>query len=673
MYTTSKVIIPIIFFLSILGCGSSSKDNPENKNSNAYRISLSGIVTDEVIVNAEVTVTVGSETFTTQANTSGEYEIEIESNNEDDMVTIKAKGKDDNSQGFVEFVSIAGDLKTLTESAGEDGILTSDESLNTNVTNVSTAKYVLAKKANNGEEITSKAKLEEVETSIDTNDILKLATAIKVIVDNASISLPGGATSTLTFSQDETAIDTFIEGLEISDPGLFEQTNTEILSSPELISGFKLSTLNTAYFATSASHPGYISRYGEILELNTDNTGTLISNSGEQDFTWEINSNNEIVATMTSEEFLDTYISVFDIKDSELTTEQRNQWLDENGGYTVPAKLKTLSITYTLIQDGEKLDFINAKINTYQSYPGFEIGGNQVEIADETNTNNESFQFRAYSTQDSIAFTNNEISSNKYPIQVNVSDNPLTYASGDNLADGTHTDLVTFNSDNTVTGTLYPNTSTWTINNTGQIVIVYDSEETTTITRFEKTNDGRQGWMFEFKLTDNSRLGAYNLSTEVDSTLTFTQSNLLTTDNTAWNGMINAWIASAWEGETLNIYQYFGWQFNSDGTGYLKTGNEGNGTNYYLNYPSTWKIINGNLIISRMPHGGGDSSGEQRTWIPLRNTNNGMLVFESTKSRISENDDYGYRYPPRVNLEQKLTFPELSNLLQNEDGTETEL
>lgn len=192
MYTTSKVIIPIIFFLSILGCGSSSKDNPENKNSNAYRISLSGIVTDEVIVNAEVTVTVGSETFTTQANTSGEYEIEIESNNEDDMVTIKAKGKDDNSQGFVEFVSIAGDLKTLTESAGEDGILTSDESLNTNVTNVSTAKYVLAKKANNGEEITSKAKLEEVETSIDTNDILKLATAIKVIVDNASISLPGG-------------------------------------------------------------------------------------------------------------------------------------------------------------------------------------------------------------------------------------------------------------------------------------------------------------------------------------------------------------------------------------------------------------------------------------------------------------------------------------------------
>lgn len=178
--------------------------------------------------------------------------------------------------------------------------------------------------------------------------------------------------------------------------------------------------------------------------------------------------------------------------------------------------------------------------------------------------------------------------------------------------------------------------------------------------------------MFEFKLTDNSRLGAYNLSTELDPTLTFTQSNLLTTSNTAWNGMINAWIASAWEGETLNISEYFGWQFFSDGTGYLKTTTYGDGTNY-LNFPSTWEIINGNLIISRLPYGGSDSLGEQRTWIPLRNTNNGMLVFESTKSRISENNDYGYRYPPRVNLEQKLTFPELSNLLQNEDGTETEL
>src|SRR6188768_943386 len=144
------------------------------------KLTLAGAVTDNPIVNAEVTATIGSETFNATADAQGVYslDVEIDEANKDKFITLTAKGVGD--QSFVEFTSLAGSFQSLATQAGDDGKLQSTENFATQITNVSTAQAVFLQEANGGVPITTDAALQSVVGQVNAQDVLDLAAAIKL-------------------------------------------------------------------------------------------------------------------------------------------------------------------------------------------------------------------------------------------------------------------------------------------------------------------------------------------------------------------------------------------------------------------------------------------------------------------------------------------------------------
>jgi hypothetical protein len=103
-------------------------------------VTLTGLVTDKIISNADVEITIGGQAFSATADENGVYTITITVDESliNQLVQIRALGNS-STNPEVEFVSQLGSLASLIDQAGGDGNLVKDENFGVNITNVSTA------------------------------------------------------------------------------------------------------------------------------------------------------------------------------------------------------------------------------------------------------------------------------------------------------------------------------------------------------------------------------------------------------------------------------------------------------------------------------------------------------------------------------------------------------
>ncbi|WP_462178215.1 PKD domain-containing protein [Pseudoalteromonas gelatinilytica] len=167
---------------------------------NVSTVTITGIVTDQPIANAELEINVGSDVFSVNADSTGRYTIElvVDESASDKLVLVKAKGLDSTNPGVV-FVSQLSSIQALLEQAGEDNTLDSEDNFGVNITNVTTAEYALLTR--NNEEPQSVEELNAALLNVDADEKILLATLIKIIVDNADYVLPEGVESTLDSCQ----------------------------------------------------------------------------------------------------------------------------------------------------------------------------------------------------------------------------------------------------------------------------------------------------------------------------------------------------------------------------------------------------------------------------------------------------------------------------------------
>jgi hypothetical protein len=257
------------------------------------RVTLTGTVTDAPIANAIVTATVGGETFTATADANGNYSLPIEIDETDvgEFVTLTARGVGD--QAYVEFTSLAGSFQALLSAAGDDETLSSSENFATQITNVSTATAVFLQQVNNGNPITSDAALQTLSGQINAQDVLDLAAAIKLVVDNpANYSMPAGQTSTLELASNATARQLFVNDVYQQDPNAFAAAQLAIAQDPALAQPFDPAGLEAITTALMSTDAGFTFNYtGRILhfDLNPNGTGSAQSESFDQQFTWTVN------------------------------------------------------------------------------------------------------------------------------------------------------------------------------------------------------------------------------------------------------------------------------------------------------------------------------------------------------------------------------------------------
>lgn len=198
-------------------------------------VTITGLVTDTVIPNAQLFFYVGDQIHTAQADANGKYTISITANEVDATKPIKVVATGGQGQEYVEFVSLLPSFNTLNQQAGSDSLLISDENLAVNLTNVSTAEFALISQANMS--ITTDAELELARNSINENDKFTLAALIKIVVDREEYSLPTDVNTTLALVIDKPTSDSFLAAINAEDPTLVQNTINEIRRDSSLVEG----------------------------------------------------------------------------------------------------------------------------------------------------------------------------------------------------------------------------------------------------------------------------------------------------------------------------------------------------------------------------------------------------------------------------------------------------
>ncbi|KID58817.1 hypothetical protein JF50_02885 [Pseudoalteromonas luteoviolacea] len=254
------------------------------------QLTLAGKVTDQPIAYANVELTFDGQTFTTQADETGAYQLDIvyDESQSTELAKLRATGSFAQNNAHVEFISQLGDLAHLTQKAGEDKQLDANEEFGVNVTNITTSEFALIKRQVN--QLKTADELEKARKNVEPAEKMRLAKLIKAIVDH-NVTLPENVKNTLELVQDEDTADSAIVQLEEEQAELLAKIQTAIEQDSDLV---KAATTIAAgdYFLSEAR---FFNGLGLALKLEADGTG-FVANTNDSDFTWQkVNNTINIV------------------------------------------------------------------------------------------------------------------------------------------------------------------------------------------------------------------------------------------------------------------------------------------------------------------------------------------------------------------------------------------
>lgn len=186
------------------------------------KLIIRGFATEEPIDKAKISMTAFGQEYSTTAGTDGQYELTIEfdedADTDNEFVILSAEGV-----GAQDFVSLKSALISITElmsSAGDDGIVTNDEYLPLEISETATAMLALATMSNGNQLPTDKATYQASLKNNSGFDIVSLAAAIKLIVEQSDahpeLELPVGSDTTWALMINELALRKFLAKLDNS-------------------------------------------------------------------------------------------------------------------------------------------------------------------------------------------------------------------------------------------------------------------------------------------------------------------------------------------------------------------------------------------------------------------------------------------------------------------------
>ncbi|MFD2632126.1 Ig-like domain-containing protein [Idiomarina piscisalsi] len=523
-------------------------------------VSISGKVVDSPIANATVTVTLGGETYTAEADEDGVYSLDVTFSEGAELLTIMAQGSAENNQDHVELVSALQSMATLAQAAGDDGVLERSEAPGTNVTNVTTASYTLMREANGGEAPADEEALSVAQEAVDPNELLEVSAVIKLIVDNENFSLPEDTESVLDLVQNKESYNAYVEDVKATDPEALDAVVDEIVNDPELVEQEENPTPPSFYMATSPTQPGFVSRSYEVLVFESDGSGMVVSpvysDQSNSAFTWEIDEDGYYVLTYENPVQFTSYLSVHNVTDDP----------DIRAAYEAADRAQ-VQATYTengkrfkVITKGNRQDSIREEYTQTVTYEPLEWEGETYQIPPGENTYTPSTVYLNGDSLELIPVTQEDVVGTW---AVNVlgefasEDGSLQFAS----------DMVAFNEDGTFSALYTGVEGTWELSD-GTVEMFYgDVEQTVEV--FNQIG-GLYGALMAAETSDGNIVASYNRVVKQDPEIAAVADDILTDANELWFGHINSWPKETWDQESGRplLDYYFGWQFEQGTTGY---------------------------------------------------------------------------------------------------------
>jgi len=623
-----------------------------------FELTLSGVVRDGPVPFATVSVTLDGVTYTTTADEFGNYELPILTANINQLVRIDASAEDPETGGSIEFINLIGSFSRVLN-AGPSG----------NVTNLTTASYILAVEANGGSEPTTIEELQTAETAIDVTELFELAALIKLIVDDPSYSLPAGEDSMIAFISDPAAVEAYLETVPQED---LDAALAEILSDSDLVAGFTIADIPERYYAIPTASPGFMARRGDALEFNVGvpgaETGTILSFSftgqgTDQSFDWSIDASGRLVLDFN------TPIEQIDfpgIDSTPATPPERQLLVDAN--IQQIAEIRTVTQhTYTRVTDGTLVDIVRREAPATITYPPIDLGGGATltlanqpvfEITSTEQTLRSSLDIDPTPFKASCAGGGQGVcvegawaGTYHYFPGVDNGNNPYP--------DTAYGDIASFAADSTVSGNISGFAATWSVDADGALVITYPDGWTQRALILDSL--GLEYGVFLDFSNGFDRFATYTVFVRADESFDLTVPFLTSPAGQYWNGEINSWVPGSFDENGLHtINVRFGWQFDATGgTGRNRRGFPDECGKGLLTTAMTWSVNpDGSALIDRFPTVV-FPGWALRTWFPVaETTTNGdrLLYVMETESRLigPDNMEYGLFIPPRLNIEREI-------------------
>ena len=308
-----------------------------------------GSVDASLDAGANIFIDLAGQRFSTTTDSQGRYELEVDSNASDSLVSLNAQGEGE--QERVILVSALGDLKTLKSQAGNDARLTSDELAAVDVTTLTTAAIGLAMIENNGGLPSNFSELRSHSLNVNSEEMLIASAALELAITDPSMQ-------SMMLSGDASTID-----LVTSVDRLYQVVSSIQSEDASKLSGAKMDTISKA--STNLANrqsgldqlfiyePGYRS---SAFQFYDDGTGIEFTNArlGEEFFTWT-QAGDEVVVSY-EDWVIDGRIVLIDTNDDG----------DEEEVYEETVRKST---TLTFVAEGDGYDVVNIQTKHIKRYP----------------------------------------------------------------------------------------------------------------------------------------------------------------------------------------------------------------------------------------------------------------------------------------------------------------
>ncbi|GAB5382053.1 MAG: hypothetical protein Alis3KO_32950 [Aliiglaciecola sp.] len=280
---------------------------------NSLALTLSGVVTDSPLANANVKIRVNGLEFETTTNSIGEFQIDIPLDNTNGYIFIEANGT--GPQSGVSLFSYLGAISDVVESAKENGVV--DESVipNTRVTQLTTAEYLLAQNDNTEAHTENSPEFAALLKRDNASELLEVAAFIKLIVDNPAYSLETDQTLSDFFASSQTLsprklieqyfyADRFVNESGFQLLEVYEDINAALIeSAAQRVIPFDADALvgKTIAYANGDIQDGFLPSLVDLYAFESAESGTFFQaddfwGSFEYPFTWQISDGKILIS-----------------------------------------------------------------------------------------------------------------------------------------------------------------------------------------------------------------------------------------------------------------------------------------------------------------------------------------------------------------------------------------
>ena len=239
-------------------------------------MTLNGNASDNPIAGGTVAASIGGKTFQAPTNTNGDYSLVLRSASPTDFVTLFATGA--GNQAPVKLASLVGDVASLATSAGASaGQVSMNNVPALGVTHITSAFMALATKSNGGVAPSTVQQVKDLTPKVDVDDVMRLATAIKLTAD-LGVPLPAGVADTLAMVNSDAGVNAVYTAANVINPTLAADTRAAIVTSV---------TTPTGVFSLDGLAERTSVYRDFTITYRADGTGYMSGRLGEHKLTWK--------------------------------------------------------------------------------------------------------------------------------------------------------------------------------------------------------------------------------------------------------------------------------------------------------------------------------------------------------------------------------------------------